>query len=81
MCITTDNGNSCKKKKKVVKLRPLPKKRSTSIEFTPESGRRLEKLLIRDSMKNIVSAGIVLFSESSAEDQTRAILIANDESD
>lgn len=51
----------------------MPNKKVTSIEFTAEARKRLERLIARDTVKNIVSAGIVLFSKLTEYDRSQLI--------
>jgi hypothetical protein len=55
----------------------MAKNRITSIELTPQARELIEALRGRDSVRNIVSAGVVVFSKLSAADQGKAIAMAN----
>lgn len=54
-------------------------KKSTSVEFTDVARDALDKLLVRDSLKNIVSSGVVVFSTLSIADREQAIQDANND--
>jgi hypothetical protein len=53
------------------------KKTSTSIEFTDAAKQSLKRLAVRDSQKNIVSAGVIVFERLTPEQREAAIAEAN----
>jgi hypothetical protein len=55
----------------------MKKNKKTSVEITEPAKEAMERIQVRDSLKNMVSSGILLFELLNEEDKKAAILAAN----